>query len=58
MFSLDGSGNWTGAEIKTRNYNKVFEIYEEGGKLGIDWNGFTPLDSFATENGSIVFEGV
>lgn len=58
MFTLDGSGNWTGAEIKTRNYDRVFEISRKNGVLGIDWNDFTPLDSFTTENGAVVFEGV
>lgn len=43
-------------EIKTRNYNKVFTIYRDNGILGIDWSGFTPLDSFATSNGAVVFE--
>lgn len=25
-------------EIQTRNYGKVFHVYEKAGKLGIDWN--------------------
>ncbi len=53
-------------EIKTRNYGKVFPVYEKNGKLGIDWNTgkspctckgdiFTPFETFAT---SVVFENV
>lgn len=53
-------------EIKTRNYGKVFEVYEKGGKLGIDWNTekspytckgeiFTPFETFAC---SVIFESV
>lgn len=53
-------------EIKTRNYDKTFCVYEKNGKLGIDWNTekspctckgdiFTPFETFAT---SVVFENV
>lgn len=45
-------------EIKTRAYNQVFKVYEQGGRLGIDWNGFTPLDSFSTCNNAVEFEEV
>ena len=45
-------------EIKTRNHGEVFTVYEKGGQLGIDWNDFAPLDSFATSNGAVVFETV
>lgn len=45
-------------EIKTRNYNKVFQVYTKNGMPGIDWNAeqspytnrgevFTPLNSFS-----------
>ena len=45
-------------EIKTRNFDKVFQIYEKDGKRGIDWNTdrspytnrgevFTPLEHFS-----------
>lgn len=42
-------------EIKTRNYEKVFTVSEKGGKLGIDWAGFTPFEDFAS---SVIFEDV
>lgn len=53
-------------EIKTKNYDKVFEVYEKNGKLGIDWNTdkspydckgevFTPFDTFAQR---VIFENV
>lgn len=53
-------------EIKTRNFDKVFRIYEKSGKLGIDWNTerslytckgeiFTPFETFAS---TVVFENV
>lgn len=53
-------------EIKTRNFNKVFKVYEKNGQLGIDWNvekspytckgdAFTPLEAFAQ---SAIFENV
>ena len=46
-------------EIRTRNYDKTFCVYEKSGKLGIDWNTekspytcngdvFTPFETFAT----------
>lgn len=45
-------------EIQTRNYDKVFRVYEKAGKLGIDWNTekspytckgdvFAPFETFA-----------
>ena len=57
------SGN---AEIKTRNFDKVFKVYEKNGKLGIDWNTehslytckgdiFTPFETFAH---TVIFENV
>lgn len=44
-------------EIKTRNFDKVFKVYEKDGNLGIDWNKetFTPLYTFAS---SVIFEDV
>lgn len=45
-------------EIKTRNYSKIFTVYEKAGQLGIDWNDFEALEHFATCNGSVVFETV
>ena len=53
-------------EIKTRNYDKTFCVYEKNGKLGIDWNTerspytckgdmFTP---FETISQSVIFENV
>ena len=53
-------------EIKTRNYNKIFEVYEKNGKLGIDWNTerspyickceeFTPFETFAV---FVTFENI
>ena len=53
-------------EIKTKNYDKVFSVYEKNGKLGIDWNiekspytckgdVFTPFETFAP---SVIFENV
>lgn len=57
------SGN---QEIKTRNFGKVFEVYQKNGKYGIDWNTernsytnngevFTPFESFAS---AVIFEDV
>lgn len=47
-------------EIKTRNYNKVFEVYEKNGMPGIDWNptgeSFTPLNSFS--GNTVYFEDI
>lgn len=51
-------------EIRTRNYDKTFCVYEKNGKLGIDWNTekspytckgdvFTPFETFAQ---SVIFE--
>lgn len=53
-------------EIKTRNYDKVFPVYEKNGKLGIDYNTerssytymgdvFTPFEAFAQ---SVIFENI
>lgn len=53
-------------EIKTRNIDKVFKVYKNNGKLGIDWNTehnpcicngevFTPFYTFAS---SVIFENV
>lgn len=53
-------------EIKTRNYDKTFCVYEKNGKLGIDWNTeklpyscngeiFAPFETFAP---SVIFENV
>lgn len=47
-----------GLEISTRNRNKVYDVYKQDGRLGIDWDGFTPLDAFATCNGNVIFEEV
>ena len=47
-----------GNEIITRNFNEVFNVYEKEGRLGIDWIGFAPLESFSTQNGAVVFEEV
>lgn len=47
-----------GKEINTRNREKLFEVYKKNGQLGIDWDEFTPLTAFATENGAVVFEEV
>lgn len=44
-------------EIKTRCFNKLFEVYNKSGKLGINWNTehspytckgdeFTPFETF------------
>lgn len=53
-------------EIKTRNYDKVFPVYEKNGKLGIDWNtGRSPytckgdvFTSFETFAPSVIFENI
>lgn len=53
-------------EIKTRNFDKVFTVYEKNGKMGIDWNTeqspytckcdiFTPFEAFAS---TVIFENV
>jgi hypothetical protein len=53
-------------EIKTRQYEKVFTVYEKNGKLGIDWNTeyspyicksdeFTPIETFSH---TVIFENV
>ena len=53
-------------EIRTRNYDKTFRVYEKSGKLGIDWNTekspytcngdvFTPFETFAQ---SAIFENI
>lgn len=35
-------------EIKTRNFNKIFTVCEENGKLGIYWTEeFAPFETFA-----------
>ncbi len=55
-----------GKEIKTRVFDKIFKVYENNGKLGIDWNVerspyicngdvFTPFETFAS---SVIFENV
>lgn len=55
-----------GNEIKTRVFDKIFKVYENNGKLGIDWNAerisyicngniFAPFESFAS---SVIFENV
>lgn len=55
-----------GNEIETRNFDKVFTVYEKDGKLGIDWNTerspytckgdiFTPFETFAS---TVIFENV
>lgn len=54
-------------EVKTRNYNKVFQIYEKDGISGIAWNTernpytnggevFTPLRSFS--GSTVCFEEI
>lgn len=54
-------------EIKTRNYNKVFQVYEKNGMRGIDWNTehnpysnggevFTPLKDFS--GSTVCFEEI
>lgn len=51
-------------EIKTRNCDQVFTVYEKNGKLGIDYNTerstytckgdiFTPFETFAS---TVIFE--
>ena len=36
-----------GKAIKTRNFDEVFTVYEENGKLGIYWTEeFTPFENF------------
>lgn len=36
-----------GKPIKTNNYDEVFTVCEENGKLGIYWTeGFAPFESF------------
>lgn len=42
-------------EIKTRNYDKVFNVYEKNGKLGIDWSTFAPFETFTS---SVIFENL
>lgn len=53
-------------EIKTRNCDQVFTVYEKNGKLGIDYNTersaytckgdiFTPFETFAS---TVIFENV
>ena len=53
-------------EIKTRNFDKVFTVYKNGGKHGIDWNTehsqyicngdiFTPFNTFAQ---CVIFEDI
>lgn len=53
-------------EIKTRNFDKVFRVYEKSGKLGIDWNTdqspytckgevFAPFHTFAH---TVIFENI
>lgn len=53
-------------EIKTRNFDKVFEIYNKNGELGIDWNTelseyincgdiFVPFHHFAN---TVIFENI
>ena len=53
-------------EIRTRNYDKTFCVYEKAGKLGIDWNtgksshtckgdAFAPFETFAP---SVIFENI
>ena len=60
------NGNKEHAEIKTRNFDKVFEVYEKNGKLGIDWNTgknpftckgevFTPFEIFSQ---TVIFENI
>lgn len=61
-----------GKEFPTNVSGKEFTVYEKNGRLGIDYmadstsltrvwydeTGFTPLDSFATENGAVEFRRV
>lgn len=49
-----------GREIKTRNFGQIFEVFRQNGRLGIEWEdpGFTPLDSFATDTGNVIFEKI
>ena len=53
-------------EIRIRNYDKTFCVYEKNGKLGIDWNTekspytckgdvFAPFETFAP---SVIFENI
>lgn len=53
-------------EIKTRNFDRLFTVYEKNGKLGIDWNTdhcpylcngdeFTPFEIFSH---IVIFEKV
>lgn len=53
-------------EVKTKKFNEIFDVYEKGGKYGIDWNTerspytcrgdvFTPFETFAP---SVIFEDV
>lgn len=53
-------------EIITRQHNRIFEVKNQGGKLGIDYNTecspytchgeiFTPFDTFAQK---VIFEDV
>lgn len=55
-----------GKAIKTRNFDKIFAVYEKNGKMGIDYNTeqnpytckgdiFTPFETFAT---TVIFENV
>lgn len=55
-----------GKEIKTKVFDKIFKVYENNGKLGIDWNVerisyicngniFAPFETFAS---SVIFENV
>lgn len=50
--------NMFGVEIIGRNHDVIYDVYKKNGYLGIDWFGFTPLESFSTENGAVVFEEV
>lgn len=63
-FYLDG--NRSHQEVKTRNYDKIFKVYEKDGRLGFDWNTekspyickgdvFTPFETFAQ---NVFFENV
>lgn len=53
-------------EIETRNFDRVFAVYEKNGKLGIDWNiekipytcggeAFISFDTFAS---TVIFENI
>lgn len=43
-------------EIKTKNFDKIFTVCEENGKLGIYWTEeFTPFETFAH---TVIFENV